>query len=616
MAGLELLDAHDLGAPPGQVRGRRAAHAAEPEDDHLRHGRSGSRESARHARQPVTAQETVTLAPGLDRLHLLGDAHGLLDEGLHDLRLGDGLDDLALDEDLALAVAGGDAEVGLAGLTRAVDDAAHHGDAQRHLEAVETGGDLLGQLVDVDLGAAAGGAGDDLEAARLEVERLQDLEADLDLLDRRRGERDPDGVADALAQQGAEGDRRLDGALERRPGLGDAEVQRPVAGLGEQLVGAHHHDRVVVLDRDLEVVEVVLLEQAGLPHGTLDERLGRGLAVLVEDPLVEAAGVDADPDRGAAVLGGRGDLLDLVVELADVAGVDADGGAAGVDRGEDVLRLEVDVGDDRDLRVLGDLGQRVGVVLGRAGDAHDVAAGRRQLGDLLQGGVDVGGERGRHRLHRDRVVAADPDLADLDLAGLAAGSQHRRRRFGHPQADRGHRFRLPSEARADSRLAGREAQARHEPADLGHGLVQRCATRPAVTTAGGSGRRGRRRSAPRPSRAAPPRRRRRSAAAWRRRRSRGRGGRDSRARPRRTASQSAPAMWPPSSGSSGMKLNSPMKKLKPATSISRKTTFSPSGEVVVGRGLAGDPAAADDAHRAVERSAPRRRRWPWPRPTP
>ena len=51
-------------------------------------------------------------------LHGLGDPHGLLDERLDDLRLGHGLDHLALDEDLALAVAGGDAEVGLARLAR------------------------------------------------------------------------------------------------------------------------------------------------------------------------------------------------------------------------------------------------------------------------------------------------------------------------------------------------------------------------------------------------------------------------------------------------------------------------------------------------------------------
>ena len=51
--------------------------------------------------------------------HLLGDPHRLLDERLDDLRLRHGLDDLAPDEDLALAVAGGDAEVGLARLARA-----------------------------------------------------------------------------------------------------------------------------------------------------------------------------------------------------------------------------------------------------------------------------------------------------------------------------------------------------------------------------------------------------------------------------------------------------------------------------------------------------------------
>src|SRR3954447_7785049 len=96
--------------------------------------------------------------------HLLGDLHRLVDQRLHDLRLGYGLDDLALDEDLALAVAGGDAEVGLAGLARAVHHAAHDRDAQRDLHALQAGGDLVGELVDVDLGAAAGRAADDLQA--------------------------------------------------------------------------------------------------------------------------------------------------------------------------------------------------------------------------------------------------------------------------------------------------------------------------------------------------------------------------------------------------------------------------------------------------------------------
>ena len=85
-----------------------------------------------------------------------------------------------------------------------------------------------------------------------------------------------------------------------------------------------------------------------------------------------------------------------------------------------------------------DLRQRVGVVLRRAGDPDDVAAGRGELGDLLERGVDVGGERGGHRLHGDRGVTADQHLADLDLAGLAARGEHGRRGAGHPQGDGGH----------------------------------------------------------------------------------------------------------------------------------------------------------------------------------
>src|SRR2546428_10356961 len=60
---------------------------------------------------------------GFCGFHLVGDAHRLFDEGFHDGGLGDGFDDLALDEDLALSVAGGNAEVGFPGLAGAVDDA-------------------------------------------------------------------------------------------------------------------------------------------------------------------------------------------------------------------------------------------------------------------------------------------------------------------------------------------------------------------------------------------------------------------------------------------------------------------------------------------------------------
>jgi hypothetical protein len=88
----------------------------------------------------------------------------------------------------------------------------------------------------------------------------------------------------------------------------------------------------------------------------------------------------------------------------------------------------VDVGDHRDLALQAMIGKRVGVLLARAGDPDDVATGRRQLGDLLQRGVDVVRLGGAHRLHRDRVVAAHADVAQHDLTGLAPRGQHGRRR--------------------------------------------------------------------------------------------------------------------------------------------------------------------------------------------
>lgn len=202
-------------------------------------------------------------------------------------------------------------------------------------------------------------------------------------------------------------------------------MQGPVTLLGQELVGLDHGDDVVVLDGDLEVVEAALLEQARLPHGRLDQGLGGGLAVLLEQTRVQGTGVDADAQGDTGVRGGLADLLDLTVELADVARVDAHGAAAGLDGLEDVLGVEVDVRDDGDTGLLGDDRQGLSVLVRGAGHAHDVAARCRQLGDLLEGGADVMGLGGGHRLHRDGSIPAHLDVTDPDLAGGAAQGQNR-----------------------------------------------------------------------------------------------------------------------------------------------------------------------------------------------
>src|SRR6266540_4753639 len=266
------------------------------------------------------------------RLVFLGQQLGLVHEGVHDLGLRHGADHLAVAEDLALALAGGDADVGLACLARTVDDAAHDRHPHRRVDLGHALLDGVGEREDVDLGAAAGWAGDQVELLGPQAEGAEDGVAGLDLLDRRGGQRHPDGVADALGEQGADADRGLDDAVLGGAGLGDAEVQRVVAALGEQPVGGDHGGGVLVLHRDLDVAEADLLEDADLEHGGFDQCLRGGPAVLGQQLLLQRAGVDADPDGDPAGRRLGGDQLDLVV-LLDVAGVDAHPGAAGLDGG-------------------------------------------------------------------------------------------------------------------------------------------------------------------------------------------------------------------------------------------------------------------------------------------
>ena len=166
-------------------------------------------------------------------------------------------------------------------------------------------------------------------------------------------------------------------------------------------------------------MEVVLLEQARLPDRAFDERLRGSLSVLLQDAGLERPRVHPDADGYARGLCRRRDLADLVVELADVPGIHTYGADPSVDGCEDIPWLEVDVGDHRDLALARNDVQYIRVVLVRHGHAHDVAPGRRELGDLLQGRVDVRGLSGSHRLHAHLSVTADLHLANGDLASLA-----------------------------------------------------------------------------------------------------------------------------------------------------------------------------------------------------
>ena len=150
-----------------------------------------------------------------------------------------------------------------------------------------------------------------------------------------------------------------------------------------------------------------------------DQRLRAGLAVFLEQVLLEATGVDADPDRAAVGLGRADDFGDALGR-ADVAGIDAQARRARVGGFERALVVEMDVGDDRHARRADDLTQRGGAVGVGATDPDDVDPGLFAAADLVDRRARVAGRRVGHGLDRDGRVAADGDVTDHDLATGAA----------------------------------------------------------------------------------------------------------------------------------------------------------------------------------------------------
>ena len=273
---------------------------------------------------------------------------------------------------------------------------------------------------------------------------------DGDFVDAVLGERDADGVADAVGQQRADADGALDAAVLAVAGLGDAEVERviPVGpeleqARGEHAVGVDHHLGVARLHGEDEVVVAVLARDAGELDGALDHAGGR-VAEAVHDAVGERAVVGADAHGDAARLAEIDERLEGLVDAGEfllvlVVGVLADGEflfvgeVAGIDADFlDPLRgfhggvgLEVDVGDDGDVAAGGgELGLDVleigGVLDGGRGDADDLAADLDEVEGLLDALARVHRVAGEHRLDADGIGPADADLADLDLAGKAA----------------------------------------------------------------------------------------------------------------------------------------------------------------------------------------------------
>jgi hypothetical protein len=191
----------------------------------------------------------------------------------------------------------------------------------------------------------------------------------------------------------------------RRLAFGEAAVHQPV--------GVDGRRDVVGLERNDDVLVAQVFEDLDVPERALDHRLG-GVPQALLEVARERSHVDADPDRRPALQREFDDFLGLV-RIGDVPGVQSQLGDAGIDRGEGHAVIEVDVGDDRHRRALHDVRQARGVARVLTGDADDLAAGHREAVHLLQRLFIVGSIGRRHRLHGDRMAAADPDTLRIGL---------------------------------------------------------------------------------------------------------------------------------------------------------------------------------------------------------
>src|SRR4029450_4085574 len=144
----------------------------------------------------------------------------------------------------------------------------------------------------------------------------------------------------------------------------------------------------------------------------------------------QAAGIDADADRAAVGLGRADHFLDPLFR-ADVARVNAQARSTGTGRPAPPFVVKMDVGDDRYAGCAHDLLERGSRFHVRAGHADDVRPGLLATADLVDRRPGVGGRRIGHGLHGNRRVAANGDVADHDLAGLAGGDVAPRTDWGH-----------------------------------------------------------------------------------------------------------------------------------------------------------------------------------------
>ncbi len=196
-------------------------------------------------------------------------------------------------------------------------------------------------------------------------------------------------------------------------------MQRIVTCFGQAVIGGNRKEHIGCLDRNLELVEILIFKDFGVVQRTFDHRLRAGFAVTFQQFLFERPGINPDTHRTAVVLGRLDDLAHAFCR-SDITRVDPQARRTGFGGFDRTFVMEMDIGNDRDMHLLDDVFKRRSRFPIRAGNTNNIGTCFFKAQNLIHGCRNIGGQGVGHRLHRDRRISTNFHITNADLAAFAA----------------------------------------------------------------------------------------------------------------------------------------------------------------------------------------------------
>ena len=151
--------------------------------------------------------------------------------------------------------------------------------------------------------------------------------------------------------------------------------------LGELLIRADRKKNIRGLNRNLELVKIIVLQNPGMVECRFNQGLWTGFGIFFEQMAFQRPGINANAHRASMIARGL-DHLANTFRLANIAGIDPQAGSARLGRLNGTSIMKMNVGDNGYGAVLTNYPQRRRTFLVRAGYPHDV-------GTCLGGGINL-----------------------------------------------------------------------------------------------------------------------------------------------------------------------------------------------------------------------------------